>query len=236
MKNVLSLALFLIVFLGVGALAFAAAPQEASTPEDVAVHLNAQAGSSAAAPTATQNYNFIGLPLDSSDSITPFKASGLAAYHGAGVAQVLQWNPSLQIFSTYIPSVSPPFEDFDLEVGGAYMLLVDSSSSSVLSFVGDVPAQGSISHAIAPAASGCSFDSLTIPLDRSDLTNASDLATDLASLAGIDSVEQVSVWDAASQSFDVYIPGVSPPFSDFDVQIGYPYFVCTNGTSAVNWN
>jgi len=183
------------------------------------------------APTAGEKYNFIAMPLDASDTITPFKASGLASYHGSSVKAVLKWDASSSGYTTYVPGVSPPPLDFDLAVGGAYFLLLDSSSSSVLSLVGDVPAQGSVVHTLVPesAATGCRYNAISIPLDQSSITKASNLA---AAIGGVDSVLD---WDASSQSYTTYVPGVSPPPLDFDVNIGYPYFVCLDNSAPTQW-
>ena len=221
MKNILSITIFALLFLGLGALALTAAPGDAgivagSAPEVEAAEVN-----------ATNNFNFIGMPLDSSASVTPFKASGLTAYMNPGVQQVMQWNAGSQVWASY--SGGPPFTDFNLAVGGAYMVELDSTHpDTVVSFVGDVPAQGSVSHTfVLPPGAGCYFNTLSIPLDRSDLLKASDLVADIGG------VEQVLQWNAVTQLWASYSGG--PPFTDFDVKIGYPYMVCVDNTATTPW-
>lgn len=241
MKNLVSLIVFALVFLGLGAMALMAAPGGA----DLVAEFNPSesAGSApqtnSAAPAATNKYNMIALPLDSTASISPFTASGLVAYHGSGVIEVLEWDAITQTFNSFDPVNDPPFPPFDfpLATGGSYMLLVDSSSSDVISFVGDVPAQGSISFALNPGTATCKYDSLSIPLDRDDLTSASELAADIGAVTGISAVDEVLVWDVASQTFNSFDPVNDPPFLPFDfaVEIGYPYMVCTRGTSQIDW-
>ena len=186
---------------------------------------------SAFASTAGDKYNFIAIPLDASDSITPFTASGLAAYHGPSVKAVLKWNASTELYTMYVPGISPPPLDFDLEVGGAYFLLLDSSSTDVLSIVGDVPLQGSVVHTLVPepTSSGCRYNAISIPLDQSDVTDAASLAT---AIGGVDAVLE---WDSANEVYKMYIPDVSPSTLNFAVRIGYPYFVCLNNTAPTHW-
>ena len=224
MKNILSITIFALLFLGLGALALTAAPGDAGIVAGSAPEVEA------ADVAATNSFNFIGMPLDSSASVTPFQASGLASYMGASVKQVMQWNAASQIWASYIPGVSPPPLNFALAVGRSYMIEVDSTSGSVVSFVGDVPAQGSVSNALVPAAAaGCNFNTLTIPLDRGDVTTALALANDIGG------VDQVMQWDAVNQIWSSYIPGVSPPPLNFATKIGYPYMVCLDNTGPTTW-
>jgi hypothetical protein len=181
---------------------------------------------SALAPTATDNYNFIALPLDSSDSFS-YTASGLAGYV-PGTKQVSKWDASTQGYTSYTPGGPPP-TDFNLEIGGAYFLLLDNNADNVVSFVGDVPAHGSVSFSLVKdTGSGCKYNTISIPLDQGSITKASELAS------SIGGVEQVSKGDAASQGVVSYSPGGPPP-TDFDVYIGYPYFVCLNSSAPSNW-
>ena len=175
--------------------------------------------------------NMIALPLDSTVSISPFKASGLAAYVGPGVKQVLKWNASVQNFDTHFPGV--PFEpDFDLTIGGLYGLVIDDTPANILTFVGDVPSQGSISFSFLPGtASVCSLNSLSIPLDRIDITRASELAADIGG------VTQVLAWNPAIQNFNTFFPDFDTPGSslDFATHTGYPFFVCLTDAAPVSW-
>lgn len=233
MKNIASFLVFALLFLGLGALALFAAPEQLNQLAGAAVGENSTelAALVPEAQAATTSFNFVALPLDASASIDPFTAAGLAAYQGDSVQQVLRWNPAQQTFDSYVPGVSPPFADFSLEVAGSYFLEVDATAGDVFTTVGDVPAQGSISFDLTLGASpnDCAFNSISIPLDRSDITVASELAADIGG------TEQVLSWNATNQSFDSYVPGVSPPFADFQVKIGYPYFICVDNGGPVMW-
>jgi len=196
----------------------------ATTQTAAAAPAAESASAPALAPTGTDKYNFIALPLDSSDSFN-YTASGLAGYI-TGTKKVVRWDASSQSYQSY--TVGAPSVDFSLEVGGAYFVLLDSSADNVVSFVGDVPAQGSVSFSLTkPSGSGCLYNTISIPLDQSGISNAADLAN---AIGGIDKVAQ---WDASSQTYDTYTVGA--PGTPFDVSIGYPYFVCANSSAPTSW-
>ena len=194
------------------------------------------AGSASAAglretAAGADKFNFISIPLDASSAISPFKASGLAAYHGSSVRQVLSWDATNQRMLSYAPGVSPLFADFSLAVGGAYFLVLDSSSTSTFSIVGSVPDPGTVSFTLAKGAStvACKFNAISIPLDSTGISTAAELASDMGG------VLQVISWDATNQQIISYAPGSSPPFANFAVHIGYPYLVCVNSAGPSSW-
>ncbi len=239
MKRALSTAVAVALLLGLGALAVLALPgaQFAGNPARSAPVVLAAAPD--AAPASTM-FNFVALPLDSSASITPYRASGLATYVGSSVAQVMKWNGALQGFDTFVPGVSPPIPpfDFDLTVGtsnagGSYFLEL-GAGPTVLSLVGNVPDQGSVVHSLVKGSSttDCKFNSISIPLDRDDITTAQALAD------SVTGVLQVMTWDTTLQGFNAYVPGVSPPIPpfNFEVKIGYPYFICVNSAGPTTWH
>jgi hypothetical protein len=175
-------------------------------------------------------FNMIALPLDSTGSIVPFNASGLAAYVGPGVKQVVRWNSASQSHVGYVPGFSPPFADFALEIGGSYLLEVDDSVDAVVSLVGNVPPQGSVVFTfIGGSSTSCSLNAISVPLDKTSLTRASELALD------INGVNQALVWNAPLRVYNGYVPGFSPPFADFAVRVGYPYLVCLNDSAPNYW-
>ncbi len=173
------------------------------------------------APTAGEKYNFIAMPLDASDSFS-YTASGLLGYVN-GATAVMKWDAANQYYVTYTGGPG----DFALEIGGAYFLLLDNSADSVLSFVGDVPAQGSVSFSLVKetGASGCKYNTISLPLDEGSITTASQLMSDIG---GVDSVVR---WDATTQHYVTYTGGPG----DFAVSIGYPYLVCLNNSAPANW-
>lgn len=171
-----------------------------------------------AAPNAAK-YNMIAMPLNASQQFSSagysFDADGLAALVGPSVQQVLRWNASTQTFEARIPGVDGP--NFALAVGGVYWLLLDSAAPTVLSFVGDVPAAGSISYSLV-GGSPCKYNAIMLPLDQASITTADQLA------AAIGNVAQVLSWNASTQTYQTRLPGIDGP--NFAVKIGYPYLVC----------
>jgi hypothetical protein len=180
--------------------------------------------------TSPNRRNFIALPLDSTASITPYRASGLATYTGVGVTRVMRWNPLTQTFASYVPNFSPPFANFMLATGEAYMLEVDNTAPSILSLVGGVPNQGSVVfNLVQGTPSTCVYNEISLPLDKVTITQASHLAADIGG------VKRVLTWNANTQSYSSYIPGFSPPFANFATKVGYPYRVCLDDTAPTTW-
>lgn len=179
---------------------------------------------------APNKRNMIALPLDSTATISPFTALGLATYAGPGVTRVMRWNPATQSYASYVPGVSPPFANFALTIGGAYMLEVNTTANTILTLVGGVPAQGSVVFTLTQGTpTVCAHNELSLPLDQIAITQASLLAADIGG------VDRVLVWNASAQNFSSYIPGVSPPFANFATRVGYPYRVCLDDTAPVSW-
>ncbi len=232
MKNLLSNLLFGVLFLGLAALAFLSAPRNGdvaaeTVPDDLAAVSDNVAGSASNALLATNKYNFVALPLDSTASVSPYTAAGLGSYAGSGAISVIRWNSSTQGFETH--TVGFPFNNFTLETSGAYFLEVDSTADTVLTFVGDVPAQGSTSFTLAKGSSPseCAYTSISLPLDQSGITDAAGLG------AAISGADEIVRWNSSTQGFETHTVGF--PFNNFAVEIGYPYFVCVNSTGASNW-
>lgn len=235
MKRILSSTLFVLALLALGALAFLAmngapglpvvagqSPDASDVPAPAA-----EAVLAPEAPAATNKYNFIALPLDSTDSISPFKAAGLASYIGSSVKKVVRFDALIQSFKTH--TVGSPFNNFDLSIGGAYLIEVDNTANSVVSFIGDVPTQGSLIFNLERGATtaDCKYNAISIPLDRSDITNAAGLAT------AIGGVNKVTRWDPDLQGFKTHTVG--SPFNNFSVAIGYPFLVCVNSAGPASW-
>jgi|GEM_PF-1382815 len=166
------------------------------------------------ASTVTTDFNYIGLPLWPLGS-TPAQASDLMAMI-PGCNGVSVWNGGTQTFDLY---VSLAVNDFAVEEGGGY--LVNTPQTGVFTLTGAVVAP---SYALAPTA-GTDFNTVVVPLDRPELTRASQL------MAAIDGCNSVACWVTAGQGFDQYVPQI--PATDFDILAGYPYLV--NVTRSSNW-
>lgn len=228
MRRVLSAVAAVVLLLALGALAVMALPGAQGAAAPVAV--TAAEPEAPAAPDATQMMNMIALPLDASASFAAagytFDAKGLAAYIGSPVKKVEQWLPGGQSYQTS----TAPFllNNFTLKTGGVYMVTLDNTDPNlkVFSIVGDVPppsqttpqgTPGRVEYTLA-GADPCQLNHITVPLDRPDITTASQLA------AAIGNVTKVETWDATNQW---YTTSTSPfLLNNFATKIGYPYVVC----------
>ncbi len=257
MKNILSLTIFALLFLGLGALALTAAPggEELLSPASI----QGEALAEAAAPSAVK-INEIALPLDVQSSFAnaslAYDADGLAENIASGVAtvsQVSQWNEAMQIYDTWDPvnnigtiDGALAFNAFPLKTGEAYGLTVNQSSTEY-TIVGDVPNVGTVKHTWTGAAS-CKLNNFGIPLDQTqsqsgkDLSDADKLAKDISPLPN-QYINQVLNWNAPMQIYDTWDPinGIGTidgalAFSPFATKIGYPYWICANsGLNNQQW-
>ena len=227
MKRILYTGLFvgLLLALAVGAVFALKGPISTQTAAPAAD----SGPTSALAPSATNKYNVISMPLDAhqqfSDAGYNFDSAGLANMV-PGTVQVLQWLNDQQKYQSYTPGLDTPFA---LEVGGVYRLLLDSTANNVVSFVGDVPPKSTEpGHKVYDLYGGspCLYNVIAIPLDRSDITDSQVLANEIAG------TQQVLEWLPEQQKYQSYTPGLDTPFS---VKIGYSYRVCLDGTAPAQW-
>jgi hypothetical protein len=230
MKRLLYTTLFagLILVLAVAAVFALRGPLATQTVSASAPAVDASAASSLA-PTATNYYNVISMPLDSQQQFTDagynFDSQGLADMI-PGTVQVLRWKNDTQTFQLFEPGIDTPFP---LEVGGVYRLLLDSSAGNVVSFVGDVPPKSTEpGHKVYDLYGGspCKYNMIAIPLDRSDLSDSQALADEITG------TQQVLEWKADTQTYVIFEPGIDTPFP---VKIGYPYRLCLDGTAPSQW-
>ena len=143
------------------------------------------------APSTVGIYNALALPLDTEDEFTAlghdYDARGLMNYIGSSVQQVLRLNPMRQDFDTwysagygFVGGIFTP-DPYPLDTGGSYWVLVDDTAPSILSLFGDVPAPGSLSFSFV-GTTPCSYNSISLPLDQSSITNAAELAAEMGDI------------------------------------------------------
>jgi hypothetical protein len=229
MKNFLSFTIFAALFLGLGALVLLAAPGGADFAPGSAVQIESQVD--LALSTASLKYNVIALPLDSTQQFTDagasYDADGLASIVGSGVVQTLKWNPNTQTYLFWDVDLEDG-NNFALQTAGVYWLQLDNTATDIVSFVGDVPPQGSIQFNLVRPSSGgnCLLNDISIPLDRDDLSTAQELTDDVGN------VSQALQWNASTQTFLLWDAELEDG-NNFSVKIGYPYRLClkTGGSS-----
>ncbi len=172
----------------------------------------------------TGKYNLVPLPLEI-DSI--INADTLAAYIGSGVQALLKHNAATQTFQTRVPGAFGT--NFSVFTDDAIFVLLDENASSVISFVGRVPAPGEVSFTLVPGdANGDKYNFLTLPLDRDDLTNADEVAADIGG------VEAVMKYNATPQTFQTRVPGEFG--TNFDLDVGDPFIVLLNSSAPTTWH
>ncbi len=224
MKRILSSIIYAGLMLALAAAAYLAFPGRAdiAAQPDPIVDAGSAPAAQAQSPAAAINWTNISVPL--STSVTT--ADGLAAYIdpvGNSIIRVGRWDAATQ--SLVIRNVGSPFgqPNFNISIGQWLFIGANSSAPTTMTWVGDVPGEGSITYTLK--ANG--WTGIMLPLDQGSITTADALGS------AIGSVTRVARWDANSQS--LVIRNVGSPFGqpNFAIQIGYPYFVYS--TSQVNW-
>ncbi len=235
MKNILSITIFALLFLGLGALALTAAPGDAGIVAGSAPQVPESVNS--LAPDAALNWNEIAMPLDGTADIPDAQA---IADQIAGTQILQRWDAAAQTFEFYVPDPVVPGgfgTNFATEVGGAYFVQVNNTAPAVFTVVGDVPPQTGNPGAVqfnlvgAPGAGNCKWNHISSTLDQSAITTAQELADSIGDVA------LLQHWNAddAIQTFEFYVPDPVVPGgfgTNFDVKIGYPYFVCMSANTA----
>jgi hypothetical protein len=232
MKRFLTTLVTFGLLIGLGVLAALARPNgdvpqlaaQAAAPLAESVAL---AAAPEAAPAAAQNWNAIALPLQVSgiakaDDVANYINNSANPPASGSIPKVAKWDETAQGF--IIRNVGSPFgvPNFDVQTGDWLFVLANSNAVTVLSWTGNVPAPGSRSYNIV--ANG--WSDIMMPLDRTE-TKADALA------AAIGNITKVAKWDASAQGF--VIRNVNSPFGvpNFDVYIGYPYWIYS--TAAKTW-
>ncbi|MBN2275846.1 MAG: T9SS type A sorting domain-containing protein, partial [Bacteroidales bacterium] len=163
--------------------------------------------------TSTTDFNEIALPIAITGVSTA--ADLMAAIPGCN--SVARWNASIQGYEMYVDVL--PFTNFEVTPGYPYYVNVLSDVGYTL--VGELASP--VFNLITTATTD--FNEIMLPLDKTSITMASTLMTD------IPSCNSVARWSSATQGYEQYISIL--PFTDFGVSVGYPYYV--NVTSDVTW-
>lgn len=168
------------------------------------------------------NYNDIAMAL-SVPGVND--AESLANYAGSSVNYVLKYQASSQSFQIY--SVGNPGSNYSLSVGDYVFLITDSTTPSTLALAGDVPAPGSVQFSLVTGTASM-YNFVSLPLDRGDLQDASDVAADIGS-----GVSRVMKYNSGTQLFEIYSPG--NPASDFPMRIGEPFMLFLTSAAPGQW-
>jgi len=230
MKRILTTTAFLIVIVAIAAAAVyalngASVAETAAAP--AAMTGSASVESEVLAPAANPNWNTIALPLSVTGADT---ADDVAAYIDStnnSIQKVAYWDAASSAW--IVRTVNAPFgtPNFDVFTGDSLYIAADNLSPNILSWVGDVPDKGTIQHTLVQNK----WNFFMIPLDQDGLftMTADDLAADIGG------VTKVAYWDATGPAWIVRT--VNAPFGtpNFDVRIGYPYYILTDATAPGTW-
>jgi hypothetical protein len=155
--------------------------------------------------TASTDFNEIALPLIEASLL---KASDLLV-EIPNCNSVARWNAEFQGYEQYVEFIPPT--DFELSPGHPYY--VNVTNTSVFTQTG--PYTAPVFNLIT--TSSTDFNEIMLPLDRGYVATASDL------LVEIPNCNSVARWNAEFQGYEQYVEFIPP--TDFDVSIGYPYYV-----------
>jgi len=172
--------------------------------------------------TAPLNYNDIAMVLQV-PGVTD--AASLATYIGSNVKRVMAYDAANQVFQLYL--VGNLATNFDLSIGQFVYLVTDNTAPATTSLVGGVLDEGSITFSLL-SDSSLKYNFISLPLDRADLTSASEVADDVGS-----GVYWVMRYLIESQTFETYIPG--NPATDFSLEIGEPFILVLITGAPTNW-
>ena len=164
--------------------------------------------------TSTTDFNEIGLPL----VLTGVASASDLMDAIPNCNSVARWSASLQGYEQYIPGIPPT--DFDVSMGSAYY--VNVTTNGVFTLTGSV---ASTSFNLI-TTSKTDFNEVMLGLTKTSIDKASEL------MADISNCNSVARWSASLQGYEQYIPGIPP--TDFDVSVGYPYYV--NVTANSSWS
>ncbi len=175
-------------------------------------------------PSAVVGYVKYGMVAGNNMAAIPMEcpwgwASELGIELGEGVVdQISMWDPATQSFATAADLGG--FWDGDFELNSGKVLMIYSYGSVSMYSIGNLPS----TNAAYGIVSG--NNTVMVPLNRSDLAWASDLGIEMGE--GI--VDQISMWDATSQSFATAADLGGFWDGDFDMSIGLPLMVYSYGS------
>ncbi|NQT26372.1 glycoside hydrolase family 88 protein [candidate division KSB1 bacterium] len=162
--------------------------------------------------TSSTNFNLIALPFHQTDIsnaatlIEAVPACNSAAY----------WSAEYQGYSQYVDEVHST--NFDVMTHGVYFINVVADTFYIMYGQYDLPV-----YSLLAVGESTHFNTITLPFDKQDIENASDLLVD------INDCNSVAKWDVTIQGYIQYDP--SAPETDFTIYPGYGYLVYVTDNS-----
>lgn len=155
--------------------------------------------------------NFIAVPMDQGYTM----ASELAEDYPGMLDTMNYWDPTTQVWSA--ASDLGGFWDNDFAVVPGAVLWISAMNTFSLYSIGQLPA----TNASYPIIAG--LNTVMIPLNRSDLTMASEFGTDIGT------TDTINTWDAATQVWSAASDLGGFWDNDFPISIGSPLWVSAFG-------
>jgi len=163
--------------------------------------------------TPTTDWNLVAGPVGG-EGITKASELQSAILNSNAVAY---WVAASQGYVQYVPGIEPT--NFPVTRGHSYY--VNVTANTIWSIAGSLTTP--VFELITTGSTD--WNTITVPLDKVLITKASELQAD------IPNSNAVAYWDAASQGYVQYVPGIEP--TNFPVRTGRAYYV--NVTANVVW-
>lgn len=163
--------------------------------------------------TGATNFNSIALPFQTESIVDAEDLCNMIPFCNS----IAKWDANNQTFIQYIKNLN--INNFTVSPGNPYHANV--TNDSYFSHVG-IPTDPTFNLF---TTEGTDFNEIMLPLNRDDITDASQLSSD------IPYCNSVACWDPKKQYYKQYIAEL--PFTDFKVKVGYPYLI--NVTDDVVW-
>ncbi len=157
------------------------------------------------------DFNMIALPMDAGITTT----AELAAAISPDVTSITKWDGGWAQYSTSSPATS-----FDISEGESFLVYLGGTTDVDFYCAGTLPTQANYDFA------GSDFNQIMLPLNRSDITTAAELATSIG--AGVTSI---TTWN--NGGWVQY--STSSPATSFDINIGDGFLIYTN-EAYTGWN
>ncbi len=176
------------------------------------------------AATTGTDYAWMALALDDTALAMASDLESAIEAHSSPATNCLtvsQWNPTAQTYTHYT-TVPIPMGDFALMPG--LPCRVEVTAGAVFTLTGGVPAAGSLSFQLH-ATTGTDYTWLSLPLELSALTMASDLEAHIEAHSDpATDCLTISQWNPTAQAYTHYTT-VPVPMGDFAIAPGRPYRV-----------
>jgi len=171
------------------------------------------------------HYNYLSLPLENE---TINSARDLAEQIGE-VEALLKLEHATNGFSRfYLPAISYG-DNFATAHGMPVLVSLNPSAAPRWFYTGSVPPAGSVQFVLNKDASGTRYNEIILPLDRSDITTADQLAREIG---GVEAVLKI---DPETNGFSVFwLPEIQYG-ANFEIEPGEPVLIGVNASAPDVW-